>query len=198
MWNYTKQCHSENRRGAGAESPPPERSSSGTVMPLAGSHGVTLRASARKDVPFGRKVGYVTRKFKLGPSDPFYRLARGAGDLWSLTYKAQLRGMTIERVPKALTSQTCQAANTNTNRVAETSTAQGVRLRGPDAVSARNILNEKYPEDEPIGFAQVAGEMASPTEVRSCLHVRCNPASSRRTSSERQECRSVGQGHGSP
>jgi hypothetical protein len=39
-------------------------------MPLVRSHGVTLRASARNDVPFGHKVDYITRSYALeGPLD---------------------------------------------------------------------------------------------------------------------------------
>ncbi|WP_259252314.1 RNA-guided endonuclease InsQ/TnpB family protein [Salinibacter ruber] len=110
-----------------------------------------------------------------------------------LTYKAQLRGMTVERASEAYTSQTCPNCEHRHKPSGRDFDCPKCPFEGHrDVVGARNILNEKYP-----GATQVAGEMASPTGIRYRPNMQCNPASSRKTSTEptgsqRQGCRPVG------
>ncbi|WP_251930817.1 transposase [Salinibacter ruber] len=62
-----------------------------------------------------------------------------------------------------------------------------------DVVGARNILNERYPGDEPTGSTQVAGEMASPTGIRYRPNMQCNPATASKTCTEpKGSCRQAG------
>jgi len=126
-----------------------------------------------------------------------------------IEYKARLHGMTVQRVGEAYTSQTCPSCG-NRYKPHGREYICGCGFEGHrDIVGAANI-RQKYlgPEeptgDEPTGSSlRVAGEgpkrsvMASPTGVRYRPHMRCNPASSRKTSSEdrqvqRQGCRPVG------
>jgi putative transposase len=115
-----------------------------------------------------------------------------------LTYKAQLRGMTVERASEAYTSQTCPNCEHKHKPPGRDFNCPQCSFEGHrDVVGARNILNKKYLGNELTGSTQVAGEMASPTGVRYRPHMRCNPASSRKTSTEptgsqRQGCRPVG------
>ena len=96
-----------------------------------------------------------------------------------LTYKAQLRGMTVERASEAYTSQTCPSCeHRHKPNGRDFNCPQCSFEAHRDVVGARNILNERYP-----GATQVAGEMASPTGVRYRPHMRTEP-----TSSESQRC----------
>ncbi|WP_263820188.1 transposase [Salinibacter sp.] len=66
-----------------------------------------------------------------------------------------------------------------------------------DVVGAWNILNKRYPGNEPRGSTQVAGEMASPTGIRHRPNMQCNPATVGKTCTEpkgshRQAGRPVG------
>ncbi|WP_259066491.1 RNA-guided endonuclease InsQ/TnpB family protein [Salinibacter ruber] len=118
-----------------------------------------------------------------------------------LTYKAQLRGMTVERASEAYTSQSCpncghRHKSSNRNFDCPSCSFEGHR----DVVGARNILRKKYPGDDtrqPSVSTQVAGEMASPTGVRYHPHMWCNPATASKTCTEpngsrRQAGRPVG------
>jgi len=110
-----------------------------------------------------------------------------------LRYKAQLRGMTVERASEAYTSQTCpicEHSHKPSGRDFDCPTCSFTGHR--DVVGARNILSERYPGEVSTDTTQVAGEMTPPTGVRYQPHMRCNPASSRKTCSGRQECRPVG------
>lgn len=94
-----------------------------------------------------------------------------------LTYKAQLRGMTVERAPEAYTSQTCPRCKHRHdpgNREFDCPKCSFTGHR--DAVGGRNILNGKYPGGEPTGSTQVAGAMAAPTGIRYTPNMQCNPA----------------------
>lgn len=105
-----------------------------------------------------------------------------------LTYKAQLRGMTVERTSEAYTSQTCPNCEHCHKPDGRGFDCPECSFEGHrDVVGARNILHEKYP-----GATQVVGEMASPTGVRYRPHMRCNPATANKTCSGRQADRPVG------
>jgi putative transposase len=105
-----------------------------------------------------------------------------------LTYKAQLRGMTVERASEAYTSQTCPSCEHRHKPNGRDFNCPQCSFEGHrDVVGARNILNERYP-----GATQVAGEMAPPTGVRYRPHMQCNPATASKTCSGRQAGRPVG------
>ena len=110
-----------------------------------------------------------------------------------LRYKAQLRGMTVERASEAYTSQSCPNCEHRHKPSGRDFDCPACSFSGHrDVVGARNILNERYP-----GATQVAGEMASPTGVRYRPHMRCNPATAGKTCTEpdgsrRQAGRPVG------
>jgi putative transposase len=125
-----------------------------------------------------------------------------------LTYKAQLRGMTVERASEAYTSRTCPDCAYRHKPSGRNFDCPQCSFEGHrDVVGARNILNKKYPGEGPTGSTQVAGAMASPTGVRYRPHMRteptgsgpqrCNPATAGKTSTEpdgshRQAGRPVG------
>jgi len=110
-----------------------------------------------------------------------------------LRYKAQLRGMTVERASEAYTSQTCPNCEHRHKPSSRDFDCPACSFSGHrDVVGARNILSERYPGEVSTGTTQVVGEMASPAGIRYRPDMQCNPASSRRTSFERQECRPVG------
>jgi len=110
-----------------------------------------------------------------------------------IEYKARLRGMTVERVGEAYTSQTCPSCGSR-HKPHGREYICGCGFGGHrDLVGAANIrqkyLGQTESQDRSL---RVAGEMASPTGVRYRPHMRCNPASSRKTCSGRQGRRPVG------
>jgi putative transposase len=123
-----------------------------------------------------------------------------------IEYKARLHGMTVERVGEAYTSQTCPSCGSRQKPHGREYVC-GCGFEGHrDLVGASNIrqkyLGQNGTRQPSVSSLRVAGEMASPTGVRYRPHMRtepigsepqrCNPASSRKTSSERQGCRPVG------
>jgi putative transposase len=105
-----------------------------------------------------------------------------------LTYKVQLRGMTVERASEAYTSQTCPSCEHRHKPNGRDFDCPKCPFQGHrDVVGARNILSERYP-----GATQVAGEMASPTGIRYRPNMQCNPATASKTCSGRQAGRPVG------
>jgi putative transposase len=124
-----------------------------------------------------------------------------------IEYKARLHGMTVERVGEAYTSQTCPSCgNVHKPRGREYICGCGFEghrdLVGAANIRRRYVAKQKYlgqddTREPSVSSLRVAGEMASPTGVRYRPHMRCNPASSRKTSTEptgsqRQGCRPVG------
>jgi putative transposase len=88
-----------------------------------------------------------------------------------LTYKARLRGMTVERTSEAYTSQTCPGCGHRHDPGNRDFDCPNCSFSGHrDAVGGRNILNERYP-----GATQVAGEMAAPAGIRYTPNMQCNP-----------------------
>lgn len=115
-----------------------------------------------------------------------------------IEYKARLHGMTVERVGEAYTTQTCPQCG-NRHKPSGRTYSCGCGFVGHrDVVGAANIRQKYLGQTESQDLSlQVAGDMASPTGVRYRPHMRCNPASSRKTSTEptgsqRQGCRPVG------
>jgi putative transposase len=127
-----------------------------------------------------------------------------------LTYKAQLRGMTVERASEAYTSQTCPNCEYRHKPSGRDFDCPQCQFSGHrDVVGARNILNKRYPGNEPTGSTQVVGEgpkrsvMASPTGIRYRPNMQCTPATVGKTCTEprgshRQAGRPVGSGQRSP
>ena len=121
-----------------------------------------------------------------------------------IEYKARLCGMTAQRVGESYTSQTCPSCGSRHKPHGREYICPDCGFEGHrDLVGAANIRQKYLGQDEPTGSSiRVAGEMASPTGVRYRPHMRtgpqrCNPASSRETSTEptgshRQGCRPVG------
>lgn len=114
-----------------------------------------------------------------------------------LTYKAQLRGMTVERASEAYTSQTCPNCEHRHKPNGRDFDCPQCQFSGHrDTVGARNILSERYPGEVSTDTTQVAGEMTSPTGIRYGPNMQCNPASPNKTSEDRQVqrqgCRPVG------
>ena len=104
-----------------------------------------------------------------------------------IEYKARLCGMTVKRVGEAYTSQTCPSCESR-HKPHGREYICGCGFEGHrDLVGAVNIrkkyLGQAESQDRSL---RVAGEMASPTGVRYQPHMRCNPASSRKTSEDRQ------------
>jgi len=118
-----------------------------------------------------------------------------------IEYKARLHGMTVERVGEAYTSQTCPSCGSRHKPHGRKYTC-GCGFEGHrDLVGAANIwkkyLGQNDTRQPSVSSLRVAGEMASPTGVRYKPHMRCNPASPRKTSTEPtgsqgQGCRPVG------
>ena len=94
-----------------------------------------------------------------------------------LTYKAQLRGMTVERASEAYTTQTCPQCGNKRKPPGREYDCRECSFEGHrDVVGGWNILNRKYPGGEPTGSTQVAGAMAAPTGIRYTPNMQCNPA----------------------
>ncbi|WP_259197009.1 transposase [Salinibacter ruber] len=99
-----------------------------------------------------------------------------------------------KRASEAYTSQTCPNCKHKHKPPGRDFNCPQCSFEGHrDAVGARNILNERYPGDEPTGSTQVAGEMASPTGIRYRPNMQCNPATASKTSAEpKGSCRQAG------
>lgn len=111
-----------------------------------------------------------------------------------ITYKAQLRGMTVELVNEAYTSQTCPQCKCRNKPQSRNYRCSACRFEGHrDQVGAANIraryMQAKYlGEDRSkrsalLSSTPVIGTMAFPTGVRYKPHMRCRPQRCSSTSS---------------